>query len=752
MNSEGMRRLRAMTYRVGQFTIIYGAYRGVAWCTRPKEEKSIIPDKSKWRYGDDFYVVTVPMSKPIVDEPKFKQIDLEEGGFPMSNPFSPTSSINLYKLLEAIEAASYDEHVTGIHIKYSPKCNISIVHASELRDAIMAYRARTKLKVVFSCDYFSDGFSLVPYYLASACDRISINPGVSFILGGLSAPGLYFKTVLEKLGVEVVTFSRGKYKSAIEPLSSVRQSEAAKENMTSLLSSMLDSIIKGIAKSRSEHLTEEDVVAAIKHSGTFTSKEAVAKKLVDQEAIYPGSDSLPLPNTSYNVPGFNTADDIKEHEIKAVELKAKQRADWVATLDDQKKEGLSNLGLNPESPGAYQRSGLYAKITKGKYLYNVWNHGDNFEYCEGHDATYPRIEWGSYMNKRGRAVLKKRLEPMVSSSPKIAVVYINGAIDNTVMKRACGALLAARDDERIQAIILRIDSPGGSAIDGEMISQTVAHVNSIKPIVASMGLYAASAGYMIAAPATVIVANEATVTGSIGVFGVLPSVHKLLKNHEVGFDLVSVGGDDGFTHFSKGAAANWFDSKDPGAVKARTTMERNVDDFYSRFKATVSHYRKMTLSQVEDVAQGRTWTGVQALKIGLVDEVGGWDAAILAAKKLAAKETFSKSTPEASPELYKEYVDLVTSSPATVIEFPRRDQSYIRTKLLRYVESFIQYLLEGAPEARDSATLIPSSEEYILRKAVEVTSRTLSCSSNIAHPNDLVLQEELLKQILPKSS
>ena len=227
--------------------------------------------------------------------------------------------------------------------------------------------------------------------------------------------------------------------------------------------------------------------------------------------------------------------------------------------------------------------------------------------------------------------------PQPSVAAKIAVIEAEG---NIVMgeapRRSIGAstlselIRQARDDETVQALVLRIDSPGGSAFASELIRQELELMQiSGRPVVISMGAAAASGGYWIAATADHIVANRATVTGSIGIFGIIPTFEESLDAVGVHFDGV------GTTAFSDGLSPTR-----PLNEPMSRVLQANVEAGYKRFINLVARGRDLTPEAVDAIAQGRVWLGEQALELGLVDELGNLDLAIERAAGLAQLERY----------------------------------------------------------------------------------------------------------------
>lgn len=220
---------------------------------------------------------------------------------------------------------------------------------------------------------------------------------------------------------------------------------------------------------------------------------------------------------------------------------------------------------------------------------------------------------------------------------KIAVIYATGEIvsgesdDETMGSESMvKALVKARKDSSVKAVVLRINSPGGSALASDVIWREVVLTKQTKPVIVSMGAVAASGGYYIAAPADVIVAEPTTITGSIGVFGVIPNAQKLL-NEKMGvkFEKVTIG------EFAD------IGSFDRPLKPAETAIIQNmIDRIYTNFIKCVATGRNLTVEQVDAIAQGRVWSGKDALSIGLVDTLGGIKTALAIAAERANIESY----------------------------------------------------------------------------------------------------------------
>ena len=220
------------------------------------------------------------------------------------------------------------------------------------------------------------------------------------------------------------------------------------------------------------------------------------------------------------------------------------------------------------------------------------------------------------------------------SDSQIAVVVAAGdiSVDGQGMSstKICNYLSKVRGDENIKAVVFRVNSPGGSALASEEIWREVELTNKIKPIIVSMGDLAASGGYYVAAPATRIFASPSTITGSIGVFGMIPYTGDMLENKlGITFDYVS-------THSHGVLSLNKKLTDEELMI-----VKEETDEVYQLFLNRVASGRNMELSKVHQIARGRVWTGSDALSIGLVDELGGMKEALLYAKKLIQSKNAS---------------------------------------------------------------------------------------------------------------
>ena len=246
---------------------------------------------------------------------------------------------------------------------------------------------------------------------------------------------------------------------------------------------------------------------------------------------------------------------------------------------------------------------------------------------EGTDINYVKLDdYVSFSNKKN----------LNSGTGKIAVVFAQGEIlygeggpDIIGQGIINKALIKAREDKNVKAIVLRVNSPGGSALTSDIIWREMELTKKVKPVVVSMGNVAASGGYYIAAGASKIFAEPTTITGSIGVFGTVPNISALAK--DIGINAEQVGTNTNSIDYSL---------FDPMSDAFRNQIQESIEDTYTTFLERVAQGRGISIAQADSLAQGRVWSGVDAKRIGLIDELGTLEDAIAAAAQLAELETY----------------------------------------------------------------------------------------------------------------
>jgi protease-4 len=260
----------------------------------------------------------------------------------------------------------------------------------------------------------------------------------------------------------------------------------------------------------------------------------------------------------------------------------------------------------------------------------------------------------------------------IDTKDKIAIIYAQGEImggegDVNVIGEGAmrTSLQEARKDEKVKAIVIRVDSPGGSALTSELIWREIELTKKVKPVVVSMGNLAASGGYYIACNADKIIAEPNTITGSIGVFGVLPNMTELSK--KIGINTSQVKTHDhavGYSPFK------------PIDEKFKEVTTESVENIYTVFVNRVATGRNMTFEQVDAIAQGRVWTGTEALQNGLVDKLGGLD---LALKEAATLAKIKKYKTVSYPEFDKTFMQFLSDQNG--IPFAKSKETYIKEEI-----------------------------------------------------------------------
>lgn len=453
----------------------------------------------------------------------------------------PTSALGLNDILKNLDKASKDPNIKGIYLDLS-SIQTGFANVQEIRNALLKFKESGKFILAYS-ETFSQG----SYYLATAADKIYLNPEGMLDFKGLSAEVAFLKGTLDKLEIDMQIIRHGKYKSAVEPFMLEKMSPENKEQMMALVNGIWAEVLEGVSQSR--NISKEELNRIADNLLIGNAKDAVALGLVDE---------------------------VKYHDEVISELK-----DLTETEQDKDLETL----------------------TLAKYF----------------DAPDPAKE-------------------KVDRQNKVAVVYAIGEIisgkgsDDVIgSDRIAEAIRDARKDEKVKAIVMRVNSPGGSALASDVILREAKLAAAEKPFIVSMGSVAASGGYYISAAAHKIFAEPSTITGSIGVLGMIPNLEKTMKNKlGITFDYANTNANSDFMTLNK-----------PLTPQQRDVIQGWIEDVYKTFVNHVVEGRGMTFAEVDSVGQGRVWIGSDALEIGLVDELGGINDAIAAAAAQAELGTWS---------------------------------------------------------------------------------------------------------------
>ncbi|KAA2218506.1 signal peptide peptidase SppA [Maribacter flavus] len=320
-------------------------------------------------------------------------------------------------------------------------------------------------------------------------------------------------------------------------------------------------------------------------------------------------------------------------EANRTQIKELIQSLWDSMIDDISiSRGISTSDLNTIADTLGGRLPKYAK--QNRLIDDVLFY-DQYESViakalteeENEDINY--ISLDDYTQYSSKKVVR-------SGNDKIAVIFAQGEIlygeggpDIIGQGIINEALIKAREDEKVKAIVLRVNSPGGSALTSDIIWREVELAKEVKPVVVSMGNVAASGGYYIAAGADKIFAEPTTITGSIGVFGTIPNIEGLAK--DIGINAEQVGTNKNSVEYSL---------FEPMGETFRNQVQESIEDTYETFLSRVSNGRNISMAQADSIAQGRVWSGVDAQRLGLVDELGTLEDAIAAAAGMAEIESY----------------------------------------------------------------------------------------------------------------
>lgn len=484
----------------------------------------------------------------------FSELPVQPG---FADPFA-LSPPTVREFVAAIDKAKDDKRVKGIYARLDGG-GFALAHVQEVRDAIKRFKASGKFAHIYAQSYGGAGGGLGGYYLASAFDEIWLQPVGVVSITGLNLESPFLRSVLDKVGVEPHFFQRKEYKTAYENLTNSEISPENLEMMRDLLADIKAEFTKDIPAERgfSSALFTQHV-----NQGLFTAQEALEAKLVTH-------------------------------------------VDYQDNLIGRLKEEITG---EPE----YDEP-LFVDV--GSYLNEIKG-----------------AQSGGLM----QGYISKKFSPGAAPTdkPKVALIYAVGAImpdDGRGAQAPLGlggniaaadeiapAILSAAKQEDIKAIVLRIDSPGGSPSASESILRAIEKAQDKgKLVIVSMGPVAASGGYWIAAYADQIFVLPTTITGSIGVIGGKFSGQALFEKLGVNWDGVRWGENAGMWSINE-----------PFSDSEATRFNVMLDQIYDAFITRVSKGRKMDVDAVDRVAKGRVWSGARAVDVGLADQLGGLTEAL----------------------------------------------------------------------------------------------------------------------------
>ena len=467
-----------------------------------------------------------------------------------SNPFAAlmgeeNTALSLEDALLALDKAAKNENIIGVYLE-GGAMGANPGMAQELRQALVEFKESGKWVVAYG-----DSYGKTAYYLSSVADSVLLNPEGNVDFGGMASQIMFYKDVMEKIGVKMQVFKVGTYKSAVEPFICTEMSPANREQVTSYLFSIWTNMLKDVAESRNMEVGKLNSLA---DSLTMISEASVALNggLVDKLCYMDG--------------------------VKAI-LREKS-------------------GLEDEDDDLVFAS--VADVAKSETL---------GEKVDEQVAVY--YAYGEIVQSQGTGL-------GISQEHQI------------VGEKMIKDLQDLREDDDVKAVVIRVNSPGGSAFASEQIWREVCLLKEKKPVVVSMGGMAASGGYYISCAANRIFAEPTTLTGSIGIFGMIPDMSELMTE-KIGlkFDVVKTNEMSDI-----GTMARPFNEAESAQ------MQKMINRGYDLFTKRVADGRGMAQDSVKLIAEGRVWTGEQGLNIGLVDELGNLDDAVAHAAELAEVEKF----------------------------------------------------------------------------------------------------------------
>src|SRR6185437_9547622 len=439
----------------------------------------------------------------------------------------------LWDLVEAIRGAATDDRIRVLVLDLDKMQGAGQPMLEELASAIHDFRASGKPVIAYGTAYDQD-----QYYLAAQADKVYLDPTGYVMIEGYSRYPLYFKGLLQKLGVDVNVFRVGTFKSAVEIFTRSDMSAADKQQSESYLNTLWSTYQKALTGVRK----------------------------LPAGAINNYVDSLPK---TVSAAGGDAA-------------KVALQAGLVTALADRLQVERQLIGLVGED----RSTGSFNAISAEEYARIV-------------DA-------------------RKKLHDG-SGDARIGVIVASGEIQDgkappgTIGGDSLSRLIReVRFDKDIKAVVLRVDSPGGSVAASEEIYQELQALRAAgKPLVVSMGDLAASGGYYISAPANQIWASPATITGSIGIFAIIPTINQTLNKVGVGVDGVGTTPLAGALTIAR-----------PLSADASELIQSQIDRGYQQFVDRVASGRRETPEQINGIGQGRVWAGADARRLGLVDRLG----------------------------------------------------------------------------------------------------------------------------------
>ncbi|MDR3260418.1 MAG: signal peptide peptidase SppA [Tannerella sp.] len=530
----------------------------------------------------------IPRSEESIFKISFSgTIDDATTDHPIAILLNGEETLSLRDILTSIRHAKELNVVKGIYLDMGVFSS-GTASIDAIRRALIDFKESGKFIIAYADSYTQGG-----YYLASTADQIYLNPQGLLGLTGFASQTLFYKGIMQKIGIEMAVFKVGTYKGAVEPFIADELSDANREQITSYLNGIWDNVVNGIADSR-QISTEE--VNHFADGGLFFAdpSEAVECGLID---------------------GLKYRSEVEESLME----QAGQTGSRIKTMS-------------------------VAKVKKIKKSSRKYRNKIALIYAEG------------------------EITQVAESSPY--------QMQNYITERLADELRKLKEDENVKAVVLRVNSPGGSAYTSEQIWKQVAELKTLKPVVVSMGNVAASGGYYISCEASKIIAEANTLTGSIGVFGMFPNAAGLFDKLALTTDVVKTN-----KHADMG------DLSRPMTDDEKALIQGYVERCYDTFLTRCADGRNMSKEAVDAVGQGRVWTGQQALDIGLVDELGGLDRAIEVAAELADIYNYELVNASTSKDFFRDFLGKQFEEARLSVVKDRMGEEYEYFKTLQQIRT-----------------------------------------------------------------
>ncbi len=551
-------------------------------------------------------ILVLDLGGEIPDQPA------AEEGFPGMGG----AAVSMVEIDRALHVAIGDGDVERVLVRLGG-LGIGFGKVQELRDALRRFSTESGKPVI--CWFEEAGNK--EYLLATGCDEIYMAPEGFLLVNGLHLQATFWKGTLDKLGVQAEFTRAGRYKSAVETFTSTEMSEPAKEMMNSLADSLFDQMVQAIADGRE---LSPDQVRALIDDPPMSGPAALVAGLVDglwyedQLLTYLGGQT-PASYVGPRATGL-FAQAIM-HDGAAADAPVAQQEVPAGTPTEPTPEPPTPDSV-PTPPPAGELAAATPALPEDTPEPPP---GVDTEDVEDRLVGVRKYLRGHRPSKRGDAIAVIFGSGEIHGGPSGHGGPFGGG-ESIGSDTLVAAIREARRDDRVKAIVLRIDSPGGSGLASDLIWRELelAQTEDGKPVVVSMSDLAASGGYYVSMGADAIVAEPGTITGSIGVFAGKFTLTGL-------FDKIGLGTQD----IDRGRYAALFSSTRPLGEEGRAKLEGFVGSFYETFVGKAADGRRTTAEAIHAVAQGRVWTGVQATEHGPVDALAGHRTTITIAREKA---------------------------------------------------------------------------------------------------------------------